>query len=73
MSVRGESWPRNAARTALPRRHGNRGLEAIEAVYRHEALTPRLIAALNPATDLVSLSNDVEEIGYPESDRRGKR
>ena len=42
----------------------------VAAVYRHERLTPALIARLNPDVDLTSLAEDIAEIGYPEASPR---
>jgi hypothetical protein len=40
-------------------------LRRVQAVYRHEPLTERLVQALNPDLTLVELADDVAEIGYP--------
>jgi hypothetical protein len=40
-------------------------LDAIEAIYRLEPLDTALVRRLNPERDLVSLAEDVAEIGYP--------
>jgi len=43
-------------------------LDAIAAVYRHQRLTPSLIARLNGSVTLDDLRNDLAEIGYPEGE-----
>lgn len=42
-------------------------IAAVEAVYRHRALDPELVAALNPDLTLSNLAADATEIGYPHS------
>ncbi|MBL9086481.1 MAG: hypothetical protein JNM10_05005 [Planctomycetia bacterium] len=37
---------------------------AVEHVYRHEPLTPEVIARLNPEVSLEQLSQDIRSIGY---------
>jgi hypothetical protein len=39
-------------------------LAAVEAVYRHDALTPELVASLNPDVSLHDMRDDLDEIGY---------
>jgi len=39
--------------------------DAVEAIYRHEVLTPDLLASLNPEVSLSDLRSDLDEIGYP--------
>jgi hypothetical protein len=41
-------------------------LDAVAAIYRHEPLTPELVARLNPAVQLHDLAADLAEIGFPE-------
>jgi len=43
-------------------------LEAVAAVYRHQPLTPELLARLNADATIDALREDVVEIGYPEPD-----
>jgi hypothetical protein len=43
-------------------------LDALEAVYRHQPLTPDLIERLNATMTMDTLREDVAEIGYPEAD-----
>ena len=40
-------------------------LEAVEAVYRHEPLTPPTVALLNPSASLAALAAELDEIGFP--------
>src|SRR5262249_48232781 len=40
-------------------------LAAVEHMYRHQALTPEVVAQLNPELSLAELLADVSEIGYP--------
>jgi hypothetical protein len=37
--------------------------------FRHEPLTTDLVRRLNPKAEMVSLADDIEEIGYPEAPR----
>jgi hypothetical protein len=37
---------------------------AVEAVYRHDALTQKLLASLNPNVSLEDIQIDLDEIGY---------
>ena len=39
-------------------------LAAVEAVYRHDVLTPELVASLNPNVAIEDLRGDLDEIGY---------
>ena len=41
-------------------------LEAVAAVYRHQPLTPELVARLNADVTIDALREDAVEIGYPE-------
>lgn len=41
-------------------------LSAIEALYRHEPLTEKLVRDINPKIEFKDLKNDLEEIGYPQ-------
>ena len=42
-------------------------LDAVAAVYRHQPLTPELLARLNADVTIDALREDAVEIGYPES------
>lgn len=42
-------------------------LEAVRALYEHQALDVDLVAALNPELALADLRPDTDEIGYPEA------
>jgi hypothetical protein len=46
-------------------------LAAVEHVYRHQPLTPEVVAQLNPAVSLGELAADISEIGYPEAPEAG--
>lgn len=39
----------------------------VASIYRHEPLTTDLVRRLNPKAEMVSLADDIEEIGYPEA------
>ena len=41
-------------------------LDAVRAVYRHQPLTPELLAQLAPGVTVDMIRQDVAEIGYPE-------
>ena len=41
-------------------------LDAVRAVYRHQPLTPELLARLDPGVTVDMIRQDVAEIGYPE-------
>ena len=41
-------------------------LDAVRAVYRHQPLTPELLAQLDPGVTVDMIRQDVAEIGYPE-------
>jgi len=41
-------------------------LDAVRAVYRHQPLTPELLAQLDPGVTVDMTRQDVAEIGYPE-------
>lgn len=41
-------------------------LDAVAAIYRHEPVTPALVAALNPTLTVEDIAADLSEIGYPE-------
>ena len=40
-------------------------LQAVIAAYQHRVLTEEIVASLNPKSNLISLSKDIAEIGYP--------
>lgn len=44
-------------------------LAAVEHVYQHRPLTPKVLARLNPAASIGELAADVNEIGYPGAGR----
>lgn len=39
--------------------------DEVDAVYRHEPMTPDMIHALNPEADVTDVLTELEEIGYP--------
>jgi len=41
-------------------------LDAVRAVYRHQPLTPELLARLDPGVTVDMIRQDATEIGYPE-------
>jgi hypothetical protein len=40
-------------------------LNAVEHVYRHQPLTPAVVARLNTEVSLSDLGADIRDIGYP--------